>query len=140
MYPFGFSISAESCIVFFSLFFFFFFFLLSRILGRRQNLLFMRQISLFTHYSGTVHVLFMGPTSTLLKKIKNESHNTIHTFKNYFAIVFSVFSFSNNKFNPNGPNIVFILFYFFTQKKKFKKNASGLGWVASQVGSGRVDP
>ena len=80
----------------------------------------------------------MGPTSTLLKKIKNESHNTIHTFKNYFAIVFSVFSFSNNKFNPNGPNIVFILFYFFTQKKKFKKNASGLGWVTSRVGSGRV--
>ena len=97
--------------------FFFFFFLLSRILGRRQTSLFTRQISLFTHYSGTVHVLFMGPTSTLLKKIKNESHNTIHTFKNYFVIVFSVFSFSNNKFNPNGPNIVFILFYFFTQKK-----------------------
>ena len=26
--------------------------------------------------------------------IKNESHGTIYTFKNYFAIVFSVFSFS----------------------------------------------
>ena len=37
------------------------------------------------------------------KNIKNGSHGTIHTFKNYFAIVFSVFSFSNNKFNPNGP-------------------------------------
>ena len=35
--------------------------------------------------------------------IKNGFHGTIHTFKNYFAIVFSVFSFSNNKFNPNGP-------------------------------------
>ena len=33
------------------------------------------------------------------------SHNTIHTFKNYFVTVFSVFSFSNNKFNPNEPNI-----------------------------------
>ena len=26
--------------------------------------------------------------------IKNRSHGIIHTFKNYFAIVFSVFSFS----------------------------------------------
>ena len=30
------------------------------------------------------------------------SHNTIHIFKNYFATIFSVFSFSNNKFNSNG--------------------------------------
>ena len=37
------------------------------------------------------------------KNIKNESHGTIHTFKNYFATVFSVFSFSNNKFNLNRP-------------------------------------
>ena len=52
----------------------------------------------------TVHALFMGPTTTLFrKKIKNGSHSTIHTFKNYFATVFSVFNFSNNKFNPNGP-------------------------------------
>ena len=36
------------------------------------------------------------------KKIKNGSYSTIHTFKNYFATVFSVFSFSNNKFSPNG--------------------------------------
>ena len=39
--------------------------------------------------------------------IKNESHDTIHTFKNYFTIIFSVFSFSNNKFNPNGPILYF---------------------------------
>ena len=37
--------------------------------------------------------------------IKNESHDTIHTFKNYFVTVFLVFSFSINKFNPNGPYI-----------------------------------
>ena len=30
------------------------------------------------------------------------SHGTIHTFKNYFAIMFSVFSFSKNKLYPNG--------------------------------------
>ena len=36
--------------------------------------------------------LFTGPTTILLKKkIKNESHDTIHTFKNYFVTVFSVF-------------------------------------------------
>ena len=33
----------------------------------------------------------------------HESHNTIHTFKNYFVTMFSVFNFNNNKFNPNGP-------------------------------------
>ena len=37
------------------------------------------------------------------KKIKNWSHDTIHTFKNYFVTIFSVFSFSKNKFNTNGP-------------------------------------
>ena len=49
----------------------------------------------------------MGPTVTLFrkKKLKNESHSTIHTFKNYFVTMFSVFSFSKNKFNPNGPNM-----------------------------------
>ena len=35
--------------------------------------------------------------------IKNGSHGTIHTFKNYFAIVFLIFSFQfkQNKFYPN---------------------------------------
>ena len=35
--------------------------------------------------------------------IKNGSQGTIHTFKNYFATVFSVFSFQQNKRYPNGP-------------------------------------
>ena len=49
-------------------FFFFFFFFNARVLAfKRQS------------------VLFMGPTITLLKKIKNRSHGTIHTFKNYFT-------------------------------------------------------
>ena len=39
---------------------------------------------LFMHCLYTVHAL---------KNIKNSSHDTIHTFKNYFAIVLSVFSF-----------------------------------------------
>ena len=62
----------------------------------------------------TVHALFITVHSTIhtLKNIKNESYGTIHIFKNYFATVlsvfnfqFSVFSFSNNKFNPNRPLI-----------------------------------
>ena len=52
-----------------------------------------RQKSLFMHCSRTVHVL---------KNIKNWSNGTIHIFKNYFTTVLSVFSFSNNKLNPNG--------------------------------------
>ena len=38
--------------------------------------------------------------------IKNRSHDTIYTFKNYFTTVFSVFNFQfqQNKFYSNGPN------------------------------------
>ena len=44
--------------------------------------------------------MFTGPTSTQLNKFyfKIRSHGTIHTFKNYFVTVFSVFS---NKRYPN---------------------------------------
>ena len=59
------AISLNSALRFFLLFFFLFF---SRVLRRRQNLLFMRQMSLFTHCSSTVYVLFMGPATTLFKK------------------------------------------------------------------------
>ena len=40
--------------------------------------------------------------------IKNGSHSTIHTFKNYFATMFLVFSFQfqQNKFNPNRPIVI----------------------------------
>ena len=46
--------------------------------------------------------------------IKIESHSTIHTFKNYFATIFSVFNFQfqQNKFYPNRPIVL---------KKKKKK-------------------
>ena len=51
------------------------------------------------------HTLFTRPTSTEFNKIfiKTGFHSTIHTFKNYFAIVFSVF---NNKRYPNKPLIL----------------------------------
>ena len=63
------------------------------------------------HYSRTVAELFMHYSSTvngthnyfIKKNIKNDSHGTIHTFKNYFTVVFLVFSFSKNKLYPNGP-------------------------------------
>ena len=60
------------------------------------------------HCLWTVHVLFMYCACTVhvFKNIKNESHSTIHL--NYFATVFSVFSFSNNKFNLNGPIVLLI--------------------------------
>ena len=49
--------------------------------------------------------LFMGPASTFFSKnnFKIGSHGTIHIFKNYFVIVFSVFS---NKRYPNKPYII----------------------------------
>ena len=54
--------------------------------------------ALLQHCSRTIH----GTHSHFIqKKIKNGSHGTIHTFKNYFATVFSVFSFSKNKLYLN---------------------------------------
>ena len=43
------------------------------------------------HFSRTVY--HCSRTVYALKNIKNGSHSTIHTFKNYFTIVLSVFSF-----------------------------------------------
>ena len=42
--------------------------------------------------------LFMGPTNFFLNKtfIKNESHGTIHTFKNYFTTMFLIFNKIND--------------------------------------------
>ena len=47
--------------------------------------------------------------------IKNGSHSTIHTFKNYFATVFSVFSFQfqQNNFYPNRPLVLLPMYFFF---------------------------
>ena len=57
--------------------------------------------------------LFTVPQIILFSNffIKNGSHNTIYTFKNYFTTVFSVsvFSFSKNKLNPNTPYIIALI-------------------------------
>ena len=46
--------------------------------------------------SRTIHILFIyclqDPQLLYSEKKKNGSHDTTHTFKNYFATVFSVFS------------------------------------------------
>ena len=64
-------------------------------------LLYNGQKTLFTHYSCTVHALFIGPMTlfTHLKII------LLQCFQ------FSVFSFSNSKFNPNGPQVSFFLIF-----------------------------
>ena len=96
MVPFGFSVFRWIQSYVFP-FFFFFFPQTSRVPGTTSNV-----VALFI----TVHVL---------KNIKNGFHDTIHTFKNYFATVLSVFSFSNNKFNPNGSyGFIRSLFYGFS--------------------------
>ena len=54
-----------------------------------------------------IRALFTDPQISFFINffIKNGSHGTIHIFKNYFATVFSVFSFQflQNKFYPNKP-------------------------------------
>ena len=70
------------------------------------------KISLGMHTSGS-YLLFTDPQTSLFSNffIKNGSHDTIYTFKNYFATVFSVFSFQfqQNKFYPNRPLILWNL-------------------------------
>ena len=64
-----------------------------------------RNFWLFSTSVGPVHCS-QDPQTLLFSNffIKNGSHGIIHTFKNYFVTVFSVFSFQfqQNKFYPNG--------------------------------------
>ena len=45
------------------------------------------------YFRGQEHCWALFSTVHRLKNIKNKSHDTIHTFKNYFATILSVFSF-----------------------------------------------
>ena len=95
---FGFSVSAESYVTL-SLFFFFAF---TR-LKERQNLLFMRHVTVHALLS-IVHTLFS--TVHRLKKILKMGPTVLFTHLKIILLQcfqFSVFSFSNNKFNPNRP-------------------------------------
>ena len=77
-----------------SAFFFFFFFFL-----KRSTFMW-----LYAFLVGTVHCsrdsqfFFFDKTF-----IKNRSHDTIYTFKNYFVTIFSVFNFQQNMQYPNTP-------------------------------------
>ena len=66
MCPFGFNVFRWILWCVFLFFFIYFFFCFHAFQGgRRQNLLFTRKMSLFTHYFSTVHALFIGSTATL---------------------------------------------------------------------------
>ena len=79
--------SAESCGTFsVSRFHFFFFFL-----HVNSNLTWVHCAGDKNHYSCIVYHCWR--TVYALKNIKNRSYGTIHTFKNYFATVLSIFSF-----------------------------------------------
>ena len=70
-------------------FFFFFFFAFTHL--RRDRFYCSETFLLFIHCFVTVH--HCSSTVHILKNIKNGSHDTIYTFKNYFATVFLIFSF-----------------------------------------------
>ena len=77
-------------------FFFFFCFRFHAFQGV-MRLLFMNssRICWLFHGEQCTRALFMDPQIPLFSNffIKNESHDIIHTFKNYFTIAFSVFNF-----------------------------------------------
>ena len=63
-----------------SFFYFFYFFIFyAHVLAVRKQ----------SHCSRTIHEIH---NHFIQKKILNRSHGTIHTFKNYFTTIFSVFS------------------------------------------------
>ena len=85
--------SAESCVAFFFFFFFFFLFSFTRFKEETKFTIHETNVTvliLFIYYSWDPHLLYSE------KNIKNESHDTIYTFKNYFVTVFSVIHFQSN--------------------------------------------
>ena len=95
-YPFGFKLIWRLCFIIcvFLFFFSFFFFFVKPAIVDKSTI-----NSASVHYSRVSQITLFNHFFN-----KNESHNIIYTFKNYFAIVFSisVFSFSKNKLNTNG--------------------------------------
>ena len=87
---------AESCVCVCSFTFRFFFFSVAT-------------FDFFTMNSARVYCSWV-PQITFFSNffIKNGSHNTIYTFKNYFVIIFSVsiFNFSKNKLYSNGSQVI----------------------------------
>ena len=78
-----------------------------------------------------IRVLFTDPQILFFNNffIKNESHCTIHIFKNYFAIVFLILAkISSTQIDPRDSHMYFCaLFYLFRippQHAKFGRNLS----------------
>ena len=96
---------------FFFFFSFFFPLLLHTRLGEQMTTVHEQQpyiVDFSTPFISPVYLVnsAQDPQTSLFSNffIKNGSHNTIHTFKNYFTTVFSVFNFNKlNKFYLNGP-------------------------------------
>ena len=82
------------------------------------------------HSEQCICALFMDPQNPLFSNffITNGSHNTIHTFKNYFATVFSVFSFSKISFIQIDPMCVEV------KNKKQLLNAFFLFYILNKLG------
>ena len=96
------------CVLFFFFFFFFFFFLFSRVFGGVRLLFNEQQLQMLTFFSEQcIRALFMDPQISFFINffIKNGSHGTIYTFKNYFSTVILAisFQFQQNKSYPNRP-------------------------------------
>ena len=84
--------SGHVCVLFCFVFFFFF----SRVFGRVRLLFNEQQPQMLTFFSEQcIRALFTDPQISFFINffIKNGSHGTIYTFKNYFATVISVISF-----------------------------------------------
>ena len=73
--------------------------------------------------------LFTDPQTSLFSHffIKNGSHGTIYTFKNYFATVFSVFSFSKISSIQTDSKYQYI-FWIIIEKKRKRKRKIKWGW------------
>ena len=90
------------CVSVFVLFLFFVFF----IYFWERALAFFAFLVCLAHYLRDLQISFFNKNF-----IKNMSHCTIYTFKNYFATIFSVFSFQQNKRYPNTPWVSPRLYY-----------------------------
>ena len=79
------------------------------------------------NFEQCIHILFTNPQISLFSYffIKNGSHGTIYTFKNYFAIVFSVFSFSKINSIQTDSKYQYIFLIIIEKKEKEKEKESG---------------
>ena len=95
MYLFGLCVLRVSVSAFWGFFFFFFSFLFLLLQRMNRKITWIYCAGDRNHCSCTVAALFTHCSSIIhaFKNIKNGFHSTIYTFKNYFATVFSVFSF-----------------------------------------------